>query len=193
MKITKRELKRIIAEEYAVVYGKPKRKTSKRNSNRRRRLQERKLLEARKKDLLIEAKAKLIVEEFMMNEGFFGKMAAGLSGLFGGEGGIADQVGGTIEKVTSAVTKSKDQALAAMDKAIKAQEKKEAAAALENMKNSVSKEGGGAFYRWASDHVKKCLKAGVSKEEAIAALQLALPQWQAAAQSNYKSMAEKTV
>ena len=149
MKITKGQLKRIIAEEHALVYGKPKRKTSKRNRNNRRRLQERKLLEARKRDLL--------VEEFMMNEGMFSKIAAGLSGLFGGEGGIADQVGGTIEKVATSLKNSKDKAMGAMNKAIEAQEKKEQAAALQKMKDSVDKAGGGAFYEWASEHLKKKL------------------------------------
>ena len=191
MRITKGQLKRIIAEEYALVYGKPKSKTSNRTSIRRRRLQEQKLLEARKRDLLLEAKAKLIVEEFMMKEGFFDRVAAGLSGLFGGEGGIADQIGGAIEKASNAIQTSAEKAKAAMNKAIEAQKEKEKQEALKAMQDSVGQEGGGAFYRWASEHVKKCLNAGLKKEDILGALTSALPQWQKAATTNMNSMSDK--
>ena len=62
MKITKRQLKRIIAEEHALVYGKPKRKTSrKRRSSRKAMLESRR----RKREIMIEAKAKILAEELV--------------------------------------------------------------------------------------------------------------------------------
>ena len=64
MKITKRQLKRIIAEEYALVNGTKRRRTS----SKRVSAKSKQLREAKRADLLREAKAKILVEE-MMQEG----------------------------------------------------------------------------------------------------------------------------
>lgn len=67
MKITKNQLKRIIAEEYALVYGsKKKNKISKTKKT----LRERKRIKARRNELIREAQGRLVVEH-MLEENFF--------------------------------------------------------------------------------------------------------------------------
>ena len=94
MKITKRQLKKIISEEYALVYGKkaPVSKNRKRRVARakQKRLQERKM---HQREVLIEAKAKIIARE-IMEEGWFTDALAGIGGVLGKAGEkVGDQVG----------------------------------------------------------------------------------------------------
>ena len=89
MKITKGQLKRIIAEEHAVVYGKKRRGTIK---GRARKSKQVRLNEA-KRHLIAEAQARVMTGE-LLEEGFFDAIKS----VFQTGGGVLDKAGESIAK-----------------------------------------------------------------------------------------------
>ena len=165
MKITKGQLKRIIAEEHQVVFGK---RPVRGKSRKSRKLQERKLLAERKKQILVEAKAQMILEEYMlMNEFSIKKMFAGAKGLFGGDKGLAGQIYKAASSVTSALNTARKEAMAAADASIKAMENEEGKAAMEEIKKDSPRVASTAFFEFVKPKVEKMVAGGMSKEEIV--------------------------
>ena len=97
MKITKGQLKRIIAEEYAVVYG-----TKRRPQGRRRTTKKQRMNEA-KRELVLEIQSRAISNE-LLEEGFFDAIKAGFStvtSLGGKAAGAAAEKAGKAAKAVS--------------------------------------------------------------------------------------------
>mgnify|MGYP005726436473 CR=1 FL=1 len=171
MKITKGQLKRIIAEEHQLVFGK---KPVRGKSRKTRKLQERKLLAERKKQILVEAKAQMILEEYMlMNEFSIKKMFAGAKGLFGGDKGLAGQIYKAASSVASALDTARKEALAAADASIKAMENEEGKAAMEEIKKESQKLASTAFYEFVKPKVEKMVAGGMTKAEIVSCIQQA--------------------
>ena len=97
MKITKGQLKRIIAEEHAVVYGRRKPTASRRVAKKRR-------LSEAKRELVIEMQSRAIANE-LLEEGFFDSIKAGLKAAAGIGGKAA---GAAMKKAGEAAQSVKD-------------------------------------------------------------------------------------
>ena len=166
MKITKGQLKRIIAEEHALVYGKPKRRKNVRRTNqlaKRRRLAEHK---RRKQEILLEAKSALLVEEFIQ-EGFFGQALAGLKGVFGAAG---EGIKAKASEFGKAIKGKWDTAKEEFAKAAEAQKDDDIQKAMKNIMDRYPDEAARYYKDWMQAMAKDLIKAGMEEEEAKATL-----------------------
>lgn len=164
MKITKKQLKRIIAEEHALVYGKPsktKARGRRRPSSRRvtkRALAERRMIARRKKEIIIEAKAELIASQ-MMTEGWFKNAIAGMKGALGA-------VGGEIEKMAAPITQAANNTIKAYKDSAKKQKDDDKADFLENLPEKIAKPLAKELWgEFSKELAKKMKKLGFSDEE----------------------------
>ena len=154
MKITKGQLKRIIAEEHALVYGEPKRKTSKRRSLSRKAMLESR---RRKREIMIEAKAKILAEE-MIQEGWFTDMLSGL-------GAAAKS---NYKKVKSAASDAWQDTKAEYAKGVAENQEKEKAAADKKALEFAEGEAKSKYKEYLEGLSKILLKGGYSDDEAKA-------------------------
>tara|TARA_B100000676_G_C17940441_1_gene766101 strand:- start:12 stop:539 length:528 start_codon:yes stop_codon:yes gene_type:complete len=159
MKITKRQLKRIIAEEYALVHGTKRRRTSRRSTRNARQLRE-----AKRAELLREAKAKILVEE-MMQEGWFTDLIGGLTAV-GGEAGKAAKAG--YEKVAKATTDAWKATKQSFEDGVKANQEKEKQAAEKKALEFAEADAKSKYQEYMQGLVKIFLDGGYEDEEAQA-------------------------
>ena len=167
MKITKGQLKRIIAEEHQVVFGK---KPVRGKSRKSRKLQERKLLAERKKQILVEAKSQMILEEYMLQEFNLKKMFAGAKGLFGGDKGIAGQIAKSVQSVANKISGAYEEATKQMQANIDAISDEEQKAAVEAASKEAETAGSKAFMEFAKPMIEKMVTAKMSKADIMSQL-----------------------
>ena len=109
MKITKGQLKRIIAEEHAVVYGKKRRGTVKGKAKKSKQVR----LNEAKRQLIVEAQARVMTGE-LLEEGFFDSIKSIFQtggGVLGDAGeGIAKAIGGAGQQIVKQAGELKKQA-----------------------------------------------------------------------------------
>jgi hypothetical protein len=158
MKITKRQLKRIIAEEYALVNGTKRRRTS----SKRVSAKSKQLREAKRADLLREAKAKILVEE-MMQEGWFSDLLGGLKAV-GGKAGEEAMKG--YEKVAKTTTDAWKSTKAAYEAGVKENQDKEKAAAEKKALDFSEADAKSKYQEYMQGLVKIFLDGGYEDEEA---------------------------
>ena len=158
MKITKGQLKRIIAEEYAVVYG-TKRKPARRSASRTKRLRE-----ANRANLLREAKAEILVQE-MMQEGWFSDLLGGLKSV-GGKAGEQAMKG--YEKVTKTTTDAWNATKTAYEAGVKENQDKEKKAAEEKALEFSEADAASKYKEYMQSLIKIFLDGGYEDEEAQA-------------------------
>ena len=188
MKITKGQLKRIIAEEHQVVFGKGPVRGKSRKS---RKLQERKLLAERKKQILVEAKAQMIVEEEMLQEFILRKLIGGAAGLFGGEKGLATQLAKSMQSVAKRITGAYEEASKQMKANIDAISDEEQKAAVEAAAKEAETAGSEAFMNFAKPVIEKMVTANIGKDAIIAQLQTLQGLYTGAIGNNAAKLAEK--
>ena len=182
MRITKGQLRRIIAEEHALVYGKKTKPTNKKVSRKRttakptrRKLSP--LKEARRRDLMIEARAEILVEE-LLEEGFFSKLMAGLKGA---GSHVGEKMATPIKKAAQLASSAWEETQTAYRKAAEEQEDKEKAAALEAATEAAESEAIEHFKKYLKDLVATLLKGGYEDDDAQAeASTMALAAWPSA-------------
>lgn len=183
MKITKGQLKRIIAEEHALVYGKSSKKTNRKSSRRvrgskkvaRRSLQERRILARRRQEILLEARAQLIAEK-MLQESWLTKAFAGIKGaLTAGGTEIADLAG----KVAAPIKDAKNKVVAAYKKSAEAEENESKKKALAALPEEAEKVAGELYKDFAKQLAKALTKAGYEEEEAMSHIAGQAAIWQA--------------
>jgi len=167
MRITKGQLRRIIAEEHALV----NRTKRSRTSSKRISVKSKQLREAKRADLLLEAKAKILAEE-MIEEGWFGDMISGL-GKVGDKASEKAKAG--YEKVQSATTDAWNATKTAYQQGVKDNQDKEKKAAEDKAFNHAVDEANKGYKEYLQSIIKILLNGGYEEGEAQAkAGQLAL-------------------
>ena len=157
MKITKGQLKRIIAEEYTAIYGKKKLISKPKRLTKSKRIRE-----AKRRNLLREAKAEILVEE-MMQEGWFSDLLGGLKSI-GGKAGEEAMKG--YEKVAKSTTDAWKATKSAYEAGVKENQEKEKAEAEKKALQFAEADAASKYKEYMQSLVKIFLDGGYEDEEA---------------------------
>jgi len=170
MKITKGQLKRIIAEEHALVYGTKRRPQGRRKTTKKQRLSE------AKRELISEIQTRATVNE-LMAEGFFGNMFRNMKAALSTAGDIAGEAGaaaaGKVAKTGKAIAdkagEMKTQAGEYID-GLKDSGNEKIADISRKFQESIVSQLKKQIADLTADYVKECEELGQTADEAKANL-----------------------